>query len=198
MLKEGDKAPGFTLDGPDGKVTLPATSGPARGRYVVLYFYPKDKTPGCTREGQAFSAAADAFRRAGATVYGISKDTVTMHASFAESCGISVPLLSDPDLTVHKAYGAYGEKTMYGKKVTGTIRSTFVIAPDGTLARVFPNVKVDGHAEAVLAAIQRHASGAGGAPGKAPAATKKKAPAKKAGSVPRAAKSPKKSKTSAR
>ena len=109
-----------------------------------------------------------------------------------------MPLLSDPDLTVHKAYGAYGEKTMYGKKVTGTIRSTFVIAPDGTLARVFPNVKVDGHAEAVLAAIQRHASGAGGAPGKAPAATKKKAPAKKAGSVPRAAKSPKKSKTSAR
>jgi peroxiredoxin Q/BCP len=96
-----------------------------------------------------------------------------MHASFAESCGITVPLLSDPDLTVHRAYGAYGEKTLYGKKVLGTIRSTFVVGPDGTLARVFSSVKVDGHADAVLAAIVRHAGG-GAAP-----ATAKSAPAKK-------------------
>jgi peroxiredoxin Q/BCP len=151
MLKEGDKAPDFTLDSPAGKVRLSSQLGP--GRYVVLYFYPKDKTPGCTREGQAFTAAARAFAAAGATVYGVSKDTVTMHASFAESCSIGVPLLSDPDLAVHKAYGAYGEKTMYGKKVMGTIRSTFVIGPDGKLVRVFPSVKVDGHADAVLAAL---------------------------------------------
>jgi peroxiredoxin Q/BCP len=151
MLKEGSKAPDFTLDGTIGKVTLSSLVGP--GRHVVLYFYPKDKTPGCTREGQAFSAAAKAFEKAGAKVFGVSKDTVTMHTSFQDSCNISVPLLSDPDLSVHKAYGAYGEKTMYGKKVTGTIRSTFVVGPSGTLTRVFPNVKVDGHAEAVLAAL---------------------------------------------
>ena len=137
MLKEGDKAPDFTLDSPTGKVTLSSLVGKsaARPRYVVLYFYPKDKTPGCTREGQAFSAAAAAFEKAGARVFGVSRDTVAMHASFAESCGITVPLLSNPDLEVHRAYGAYGEKTMYGKKVTGTIRSTFVVGPDGTLAR---------------------------------------------------------------
>ena len=134
MLKENDRAPDFTLDSPVGKISLKSLIGP--GRYVVLYFYPKDKTPGCTREGQAFSAAVKEFERAGAKVYGISKDTVTMHASFAESCGITVPLLSDPDLTVHKAYGAYGEKTMYGKKVLGTIRSTFVVGPDGRLAAI--------------------------------------------------------------
>jgi len=153
MLKEGDKAPDFTLDSPGGKVRLSALLG--AGRHVVLYFYPKDKTPGCTREGQAFSAATKAFEKAGAKVFGVSKDTVTMHASFGASCGITVPLLSDPDLTVHKAYGAYGEKTMYGKKVQGTIRSTFVIGPDGKLVRVFPNVKVDGHAEAVLDVLVR-------------------------------------------
>ena len=151
MLKEGAKAPDFTLDGTAGRVTLSSLTAP--GRHVVLYFYPRDKTPGCTREGQAFSAAAKAFEKAGAKVFGISKDPVSMHTSFQESCGISVPLLSDPDLSVHKAYGAYGEKTMYGKKVLGTIRSTFVVGPTGTLARVFPSVKVDGHADAVLAAI---------------------------------------------
>ncbi len=161
MLKASDKAPDFTLDSPTGTVTLSSLVGKkaARPGYVVLYFYPKDKTPGCTREGQAFSASAAAFAKAGAKVFGISKDTVNMHASFAESCGITVPLLSDPDLAVHRAYGAYGEKTMYGKKVLGTIRSTFVIGPDGTLARVFSNVKVDGHADAVLAAIVKHAGG---------------------------------------
>jgi peroxiredoxin Q/BCP len=159
MLHEGDKAPDFTLQGPAGEVTLSSLVGASPGRYVVLYFYPKDKTPGCTREGQAFSAAARAFKAAGAAVYGVSKDTVASHASFAASCAITVPLLSDPDLAVHRAYGAYGEKTMYGKKVTGTIRSTFVVGPDGRLARVFSSVKVDGHAEAVLAAIQRHAAG---------------------------------------
>jgi peroxiredoxin Q/BCP len=153
VLVPGKKVPDFTLEGAAGKVTLASLRGTAPGKYVVVYFYPKDKTPGCTREGQAFSAAMAAFKKAGAVVVGISKDTVAMHASFAESCGIKVPLLSDVDLHVHRAYGAYGEKTMYGKKVTGTIRSTFIVAPDGTLVRAFRSVKVDGHADAVLAAI---------------------------------------------
>lgn len=153
MLHEGDEAPDFTLEGAHGKVTLSSLVGAPPGRYVVLYFYPRDKTPGCTREGQAFSAALKAFAKAGAVVFGISKDSVATHQSFAESCGITVPLLSDPDLHVHRAYGAYGEKTMYGKKVMGTIRSTFVVGPDRRLVRVFPSVKVDGHADAVLATV---------------------------------------------
>jgi len=186
MLHEGDVAPDFTLQGPDGAVTLSSLVGEGGGGYVVLYFYPKDKTPGCTREGQAFSAATRAFEAAGARVFGVSKDSVASHASFASSCGITVPLLADPDLAVHRAYGAYGEKTMYGKKVTGTIRSTFVVGPDGRLARVFPSVKVDGHADAVLAAITRHAGGEG-ATGAPPAA--KASPRRPASS---ATKSPKK------
>jgi peroxiredoxin Q/BCP len=158
-LIPGKKVPEFTLEGAHGDVTLASLRGPSPGKYVVVYFYPKDKTPGCTREGQAFTAAKAAFAKAGAVVVGVSKDSTKTHASFAASCGIGVPLLSDPDLVVHKAYGAYGEKTMYGKKVTGTIRSTFIVAPDGTLARAFRGVKVDGHAEAVLAAILSHARG---------------------------------------
>jgi peroxiredoxin Q/BCP len=171
-LVPGKKVPEVALEGTSGKVTLASLRGPAPGKFVVLYFYPKDKTPGCTREGQAFSAAMPAFKKAGAVVVGISKDTVTMHASFAESCGITVPLLSDPSLDVHRAYGAYGEKTMYGKKVTGTIRSTFIIAPDGTLVRAFRSVKVDGHADAVLAAVVAHASGGDDRVAKAPSAKK--------------------------
>ena len=125
----------------------------AKGQYAVVYFYPRDNTPGCTREAQAFSKAAKAFAKAGAVVYGISKDSVESHEKFADQCEITIDLLSDPDLAVHKAYGAYGEKTMYGKKVLGTIRSTFIVDPAGKIARVFPKVKVDGHADAVLEAI---------------------------------------------
>ena len=149
MLKAGDRAPDFTLDSPSG----PRTLSDARGRYAVVYFYPRDDTPGCTREGQAFSKANRAFAKAGAVVYGISKDSVDSHAKFADKCAITVDLLSDPDLATHKAYGAHGEKTMYGKKVTGTIRSTFIVDPQGKIARVFPSVKVDGHAEKVLEAL---------------------------------------------
>jgi peroxiredoxin Q/BCP len=155
-LEMGRKAPDFTLAGVVlGKEATVSLSG-LLGKYVVLYFYPKDKTPGCTREGQAFSQAAAAFKKAGAVVYGISKDSVKTHESFADSCEITVPLLSDPDLAVHKSYGAYGEKTSYGKTTVGTIRTTCVIGPDGKVMRIFSKVKVDGHAEAVLAAIQAH------------------------------------------
>jgi peroxiredoxin Q/BCP len=149
MLKAGDKAPDFTLASRSG----PRTLSDAKGEYAVVYFYPRDDTPGCTREGQAFSKASKAFAKAGAVVYGISKDSADSHAKFADKCGITIDLLSDPDLATHKAYGAHGEKTMYGKKVIGTIRSTFIVDPAGKIARVFSSVKVDGHAEKVLEAI---------------------------------------------
>jgi thioredoxin-dependent peroxiredoxin len=149
MLKIGDLAPDFALESRRGVRRL----SDAKGKYAVVYFYPRDNTPGCTREGQAFSRAARAFTAAGAVVYGISKDSVESHDRFADTCDITVDLLSDADLKAHKAYGAFGEKTMYGKKVVGTIRSTFIVDPSGHVAEVFPQVKVDGHADAVLEAI---------------------------------------------
>jgi peroxiredoxin Q/BCP len=163
MLKVGDQAKAFALESSRGPVKL----SDAKGKYAVVYFYPRDNTPGCTREAQAFSKAAKAFAKAGAVVYGISKDSVESHGRFADQCGLTIDLLSDPDLATHKAYGAYGEKTMYGKKVLGTIRSTFIVDPVGKIARVFPRVKVDVHAEAVLEAV---AELVGGAPPKGPAA----------------------------
>jgi thioredoxin-dependent peroxiredoxin len=160
VLKEGDKAPSFNLDSDEGgKVSLRDFAG----KTLVLYFYPRDNTPGCTREAQAFTAAKRAIEKAGGAVVGVSRDSLKSHQSFREKCGLGIPLLSDPDLTVHKAYGAWGEKTMYGKKVEGVLRSTFLVK-DGKVVRVFPNVKVDGHADAVVAALS-------GAPSKA-AATK--------------------------
>src|SRR5580658_2255061 len=165
MLKVGDRAKAFALDSPSGQKKL----SDAKGKYAVVYFYPRDNTPGCTREAQAFSEASKAFAKAGAVVYGISKDSVESHARFADGCNLTIDLLADPDLTTHKAYGAYGEKTMYGKKVLGTIRSTFIVDPAGKIARVFPSVKVDGHAEAVLSVIEELR---GGSPAKQTAAKK--------------------------
>ncbi len=150
MLKAGDKAPKFELPSDSGK-TLGLASFP--GKHVVVYFYPRDNTPGCTREAQAFAASGRAFASAGAVVLGISKDSITSHCKFRDQYALTFPLLSDADLSVHKAFGAYGEKNMYGKKVLGTIRSTFIVDPKGNVARVFPSVKVDGHADTVLAAI---------------------------------------------
>jgi peroxiredoxin Q/BCP len=149
MLKEGTKAPAFSLESAKGTVKL----SDFKGKNVVVYFYPRDSTPGCTREAQAFTTHLKAFEKAGAAVLGVSKDSVASHCTFTDKYKLKVPLLSDPDLSVHKAYGAYGEKTMYGKKVLGVIRSTFVIGPDGKVAKVFPSVKVDGHAEKVLEAL---------------------------------------------
>jgi thioredoxin-dependent peroxiredoxin len=169
MLKQGDKAPAFDLRSDADKSVKLADFA---GKTLVLYFYPRDNTPGCTREAIAFSEATTRIAAAGATVIGVSKDTVKSHGSFRDKYSLRIPLLSDPDLAVHKAYGAWGEKTMYGKKVEGTIRSTFVIGPDGNITKVFPSVKVDGHAEQVLTAL-----GAGVA--KAPPA--KKTAAKKKG-----------------
>lgn len=179
MLKEGDKAPAFDLESDAGnKIKL----SDFKGKKLVVYFYPRDNTPGCTREAIAFSEAVDQIAAAGATVLGVSKDSVKSHCGFRDKHGLEIRLLSDPDLSVHKAFGAYGEKTMYGKKVEGTIRSTFVIGGDGKITKVFPNVKVDGHVDQVLAALGGQPAEA--APKKAPAAkktaAKKAAPAKKA------------------
>jgi peroxiredoxin Q/BCP len=176
MLSEGDKAPQFELEADHGpsfslkEVLRGEGRGDGRegGRAVVLYFYPKDNTPGCTREAQAFAEAKKKLAAAGATVAGVSKDSIKSHCGFRDKYELNFPLLSDPDLAVHRAYGAYGEKMMYGKKVLGTIRSTFLITPDGKIARAWRGVKVDGHVDAVLAALG--SDGAGG---------EKKAPAKK-------------------
>ena len=169
MLKAGDKSPSFSLASDDGKSV---SSGDFKGKTFVIYFYPKDSTPGCTREAIAFTEQKAAFDALGVTVLGVSKDSGTSHKSFREKFSLRIPLLSDADLAVHKAFGAFGEKVMYGKKVSGVIRSTFIVDGTGTITKVFPAVKVDGHADKVLEAL-RGASGA-----EEPAA--KKAPAKKA------------------
>jgi peroxiredoxin Q/BCP len=144
------QAPSFTLTSDAGEsVSLKDY----RGKWVVLYFYPKDHTPGCTREAIAFEGATSALRRKGAVVLGVSRDSVATHCSFKEKQGLHFPLLSDPTSEVHKLYGAYGDKLMYGRKVTGALRTTALIRPDGTLGRLFTSVKVDGHADAVLAEI---------------------------------------------
>lgn len=150
VLHIGDAIPDFVLVGDDGARHAPREWA---GGVLVVYFYPRDNTPGCTREAIAFSRLAGAFRRAGATVVGISRDSVTSHCGFRDKHDLTVRLLSDPDLTVHRAFGAWGTKTMYGKPVEGVLRSTFVFDAKGLVIRVWPNVKVDGHAEAVLAAL---------------------------------------------
>lgn len=148
--KVGAPAPSFSLPADSGaEVTLAGQ----KGKWVVLYFYPKDNTPGCTREAIAFEEAAGALKKRGAVVLGVSRDSVKSHCGFKEKQGLRFPLLSDADSKVHKLYGAYGDKMMYGKKITGALRTTAIIRPDGKLARLFSNVKVDGHADAVLAAI---------------------------------------------
>lgn len=173
MLKVGDKAPTISLSGDDGKTHDVKTEG----RTVVVYFYPKDDTPGCTVEAKDFSSddAQSRLERAGVTVYGISKDTVQSHGKFRDKHGLRVRLLSDPELKVHTAFGAYGEKTMYGRKVMGTIRSTFVLR-DGRVAHAYPTVKVPGHVEAVLTALE----GGGAPPKAAPKAPAKSKPADEA------------------
>ena|ERR1017187_7983916 len=150
-VQEGAAAPTFDLESDSGdRVTLDDYAD----RWLVVYFYPKDNTPGCTREAQDFTAAAARLAKLGAEVVGVSKDSVKTHAGFREKMGINFPLLSDPELEAHRAYGAWGEKTMYGKKTQGVIRSTFLIAPDGKMVRAWHGVKVDGHVDKVIAALE--------------------------------------------
>jgi len=150
MLKEGQKAPPFKLDSSDGKTVSLADFA---GKNVVLYFYPRDNTPGCTREAEAFRDAGAALKKKNAVVLGVSKDSIASHCKFRDKYELNFPLLSDPDGDVLEKYGAWGEKVLYGKKSMGIIRSTVVIGPDGKIKKLFAKVKVDGHAEEVLAAL---------------------------------------------
>jgi len=152
-VKEGDKAPDFTLetDG-GGKVQL----AKLKGRKVVLYFYPKDDTPGCTKESCDFRDNHPRFRKEGVEIIGISKDSAESHDRFKSKYDLDFTLAADPDLKVIKAYGVWKEKNMYGKKTMGVERSTFVIDEKGVIRRAWRGVKVDGHAEEVLAATKAH------------------------------------------
>jgi peroxiredoxin Q/BCP len=141
-LERGDAAPDFTLPtGDGGSVSLDAY----RGKRVILYFYPAAMTPGCTKQACDFRDNLGDLADAGYVVFGVSKDKPAKLAQFTERDSLTFPLLSDPDLEVHKAYGAYGEKSMYGKTVVGVIRSTFVIDPDGKVELALYNVKATGH-----------------------------------------------------
>jgi peroxiredoxin Q/BCP len=147
----GDEAPAFSLPDQDGKVV---TLKSLRGKQVVLYFYPKDDTPGCTKEACGFRDSERPIQKAGAAVLGVSLDGPESHRKFIAKFALPFPLLSDVDASVSKAYGVYKEKNMYGKKYWGIERSTFVIDPAGRFKAVFPKVKVDGHVEEVLAALK--------------------------------------------
>jgi peroxiredoxin Q/BCP len=149
-LKVGDKAPNFDLPGDDGQVSLKALAG----NTVVLYFYPKDDTTGCTAEAQGFSAAAGDFAKAGAVVVGVSKDSVASHQKFKAKYGLSPLLGSAKDDDIVERYGAWVEKSMYGRKYMGIDRSTFLIDGRGALRRVWRKVKVPGHVAEVLAAVR--------------------------------------------
>jgi len=145
-LAPGDPAPDFTLSDADGK---PVALADYRGRKVVVYFYPAAMTPGCTKEACDFRDNLAPLNGAGIDVLGISPDQPAKLAKFRDAEGLTFPLLSDPDRSVLTAWGAYGEKTMYGKKVTGVIRSTFVIDQDGTIEQALYNVKATGHVAAL-------------------------------------------------
>jgi thioredoxin-dependent peroxiredoxin len=150
-LAEGDKAPAFTLETDGGKkVSLKDFAG----KPTVLYFYPKDDTPGCTTEALGFSAAASAFKKAGAAVIGVSKDTVASHDKFKKKHDLSLILASDPEGKVIESYGSWVEKSMYGRKYMGIDRSTFLIDSKGKLAKIWRKVRVPGHVEEVLAAAK--------------------------------------------
>ena len=143
-LAPGDTAPDFSLPDADGaQVSLSAL----RGQRVIVYFYPAAMTPGCTKEACDFRDNLSGLAGAGLTVLGISPDPPARLAKFRDREKLTFPLLADPDLAVHKAYGAYGEKTMYGRKRVGVIRSTFVVGADGRIERAFYNVKATGHVE---------------------------------------------------
>ncbi|MFD3262381.1 peroxiredoxin [Phenylobacterium ferrooxidans] len=146
---EGAEAPDFELAGADGPIRLADFAGKA----VVLYFYPKDDTSGCTKEAQEFSALAADFAKAGVSVVGVSKDSLKSHAKFTAKYGLAVPLGADPEGAVIERYGSWVEKNMYGRAYMGIERSTFLIK-DGRLTRIWRKVKVPGHAAEVLKAAQ--------------------------------------------
>jgi peroxiredoxin Q/BCP len=149
-LEVGADAPAFELEGPDGPIRLADFAG----QTLVLYFYPKDDTSGCTKEAIDFSEMLDSFRAVGAKILGVSKDSVASHGKFAAKHDLKVALGSDPSGTVVETYGAWVEKSMYGRKYMGIDRSTFLIDEAGKIAGIWRKVKVPGHAAAVLKAAQ--------------------------------------------
>src|SRR4051794_16353164 len=151
MVAEGQPAPDFTLLDQKGEtVSLSAL----KGTPVVLYFYPRDDTPGCTKQACAFRDARADYEEAGARVVGVSPDDVASHGRFAGKYDLPFTLAADPDRQVCERYGVWKEKNLYGKKTMGVERTTFVIDRDGVVRKVFPRVKVDGHSDAVLAALK--------------------------------------------
>jgi peroxiredoxin Q/BCP len=150
-LQEGDKAPHFSMPANDGKTVRLSDY---KGRKLVLYFYPKDDTPGCTKVACAFRDNLPDFEKVDAAILGVSKDTTDKHKKFIEKYTLNFPLASDEDGRVCDAYGTWGEKSLYGRKYMGIDRATFLIDEDGTIARIWRKVKVDGHAEEVMTAIK--------------------------------------------
>ena len=144
--QEGRKAPAFTIETSAGKRRLADYAG----KYLVLYFYPKDDTPGCTQEAIDFTAHAEALAKAGASVLGVSRDLLARHEKFAARHGLAIELGSDEDGKVSDAYGTWEEKTLYGRTYMGMARRTFLIGLDGKIIRVWPKVRVKGHAADVL------------------------------------------------
>ena len=150
MLEDGEKAPDFALPDADGNTVRLAG---LKGRPVVVYFYPKDDTSGCTAEAKDFTCLADAFKKAGAEVLGISPDNPASHRKFQDKYDLGVRLLADEERKAAEAYGVWVEKSMYGRKYMGVERSTFLVDKAGTIARIWRKVKVPGHAEEVLEAV---------------------------------------------
>lgn len=151
MVSEGDRVPDVTLQGLEGSSVSPADF---KGQKLVLYFYPKDDTSGCTAEAQAFTALAGEFEKAGAWILGVSKDDAKKHRKFIDKYDLKVSLATDADGSVCEAFGTWVEKSMYGRKYMGIERATFLIDRDGVVKRVWRKVKVPGHAEEVLAAAR--------------------------------------------
>ena len=149
-LKEGDSAPEISLPTDSGQ---PFTLSSLKGKNVVLYFYPKADTPGCTKEACSFRDTSPKFSAANTVIVGVSPDAAKSQAKFKEKFNLPFSLLADADHVTAETYGVWKEKSMYGKKYMGVDRTTFVIAPDGKIKKIFPKVKVDGHVEEVMAAI---------------------------------------------
>lgn len=152
MLEVGMKAPAFTLLDKDGNLVSLADFA---GKTVALYFYPRDNTPGCTRQACAFAGAYEEFKKIGAVVIGVSKDSAASHQRFAEKYDLPFVLLSDPELTAIQAYGVWQEKKNYGKVSMGVVRSTFVINGEGVIEKVMPKVKPDTNAAEILAYLEK-------------------------------------------
>ena len=152
MLEAGVKAPAFTLPDQDG---APVSLSDFLGKKVVLYFYPKDNTPGCTRQACAFAGSYAAFRDLDAVVIGVSKDSAASHRRFAEKYSLPFRILSDPKLGVLQAYGVWQEKKLYGKVSMGVVRTTFIIDEEGVIEKVMPKVKPDTNAADILAYLRK-------------------------------------------